>query len=104
VFYTTTVEAASTPCADFTSKLYALTYTGGAAYDANGDGKINNNESSVAATFAGRATAPFVVDQHLYVGASGTSGANIEAFGDPEDFNNGIGQVSVRILSWREVR
>ena len=23
---------------------------------------------------------------------------------DPEDFNNGIGQVGVRILSWREIR
>ena len=28
----------------------------------------------------------------------------VEAFGDPEDFNNGIGQVGVRILSWREIR
>jgi hypothetical protein len=25
-------------------------------------------------------------------------------FGDPQDFNNGVGQAGVRILSWREVR
>ena len=37
-------ELRPTPCADFTSKLYALTYAGGAAYDANGNGKIDNNE------------------------------------------------------------
>ena len=68
VFYTTTTENATTPCADFSAKLYALTYTGGAAYDSNGNGKIDNNESPIAATMAGRATAPFIVDQHLYFG------------------------------------
>jgi hypothetical protein len=104
VFYTTTTETASTPCADFTGKLYALTYVGSAAYDANANGKIDSNESPIAATMAGRATAPFIVDQHLYVGAGGSTGANVEAFGDPEDFNNGVGQVGVRILSWREIR
>ena len=57
-----------TPCADFTAKLYAVTYTGGAAYDSNGNGKLDNNESPIAATMAGRATAPFIVDQHLYFG------------------------------------
>ena len=45
VFYTTTNEAATTPCADFTAKLYAVTYVGRAAYDSNGNGKIDNNES-----------------------------------------------------------
>ena len=25
-------------------------------------------------------------------------------FGDPDDFNNGVGQAGVRILSWRAVR
>ena len=104
VFYTTTTESAGTPCADFTSSLYALTYAGGAAYDTNNNGKIENNESPIARTMAGRATAPFIVDQHLYTGTTGASGARVEAFGDPEDFNNGIGQVGVRILSWREIR
>ena len=104
VFYTTTTETAATPCADFSAKLYGLTYAGGAAYDANNNGKIDNNESPVAKTLAGRATAPFIVDQHLYFGTITDSGAKVEAFGDPEDFNNGIGQVGVRILSWREIR
>ena len=58
----------------------------------------------VAASVDGRATAPFIVDQHLYLGSSSADGANVEAFGDPEDFNNGVGQVGVRILSWREIR
>ena len=104
VFYTTTTENGSTPCADFTAKLYALTYAGGSAYDTDNSGKIENNESPVVKTLAGRATAPFIVDQHLYFATAGANGAAIEAFGDPEDFNNGIGQVGVRILSWREIR
>jgi hypothetical protein len=104
VFYTTTTESAAAPCADFSAKLYGLTYKGGAAYDANNDGKVDTNETPVVKTLAGRATAPFIVDQHLYFGSAGATGANVEAFGDPEDFNNGIGQVGVRILSWREIR
>jgi hypothetical protein len=104
VFYTTTTEASAEPCADFTSSLYGLTYAGGAAYDANGNGKMDNNESPVARSMVGRATAPFIVDQHLYLGTAGATGAAVEMFGDPEDFNNGIGQVGVRILSWREIR
>ena len=104
VFYSTTTEAAITPCADFAGKLYALTYVGGAAYDANGNGKIDTTESPVAATMDGRATAPFIVDQHLYVATAGSTGASVQAFGDPQDFNNGVGQVGVRILSWREIR
>ncbi len=104
VFFTTTTETASTPCADFSAKLYGLTYLGGAAYDTNNSGSITKNESPIIKTVAGRATAPFIVDQHLYFGSAGAGGANVEAFGDPEDFNNGVGQVGVRLLSWREVR
>jgi Tfp pilus tip-associated adhesin PilY1 len=104
VFFTTTNEAAATPCNDFTANLYGVTYKGGAAYDANGNGRMDTNESLIAKTLAGRATAPFIVDQHLYVSTSGTTGAAVEKFGDPEDYNNGVGQVGVRILSWREIR
>jgi hypothetical protein len=104
VFYTTTTESAADPCADFTTKLYGLTYAGGAAYDVNGNGKIDNNESPVALTTTGRATAPFIVDQHLFFGTAGKNGTDMRVLGDPEDFNNGIGQVGVRILSWREVQ
>jgi hypothetical protein len=49
---------------------------------------------------AGRATAPFIVDQHLAFAA----GNKIELLGDPADFNNGVGDVGVRILSWRDIR
>jgi hypothetical protein len=52
-------------------------------------------------TIAGmRATAPYIVDQHLVFGAGGT----VSIYGDSTDYNNGIGQAGVRILSWREVR
>ena len=104
VFYTTSTTSASSPCADFSSNLYAITYAGGAAYDSDGDGKLAKNESPIVKTLTGRATAPFIVDQHLYIGTPGAGGGRIDAFGDPEDFNNGIGQVGVRILSWREIR
>jgi hypothetical protein len=104
VFFTTTIDAAGTPCVDVTSNVYAVTYTGGAAYDVDNNGKIDVNESKVAKTVAGRATAPFIVDQHLIIGSTGLGGAAVETFGDPEDFNNGVGQVGVRILSWREIR
>jgi hypothetical protein len=49
VFYTTTTENAATPCADFTGKLYAVTYAGGAAYDSNANGQMDKTESPVAA-------------------------------------------------------
>ncbi len=104
VFYTTNLQSAATPCADFTSNLYAVTYAGTAAYDANNNGRIDTTESKIAKTLAGRATAPFIVDQHLYFGTAGDTGSNLQSFGDPEDYNNGIGQVGVRILSWREIR
>jgi hypothetical protein len=47
-----------------------------------------------------RGTAPFIVDQHLVFGA----GDKVQIFGNDSDYNNGIGQAGVRILSWREVR
>jgi hypothetical protein len=104
VFFTTTNESASAPCSDFTSNLYAVTYAGGAAYDSNANGKVEKGENPIAKTLAGRATAPFIVDQHLYVATTGATGAAVEKLGDPEDYNNGVGQVGVRLLSWRELR
>jgi hypothetical protein len=101
VFFTTTTFRPASPCLTSDANLYALTYTGGAAYDTNSDGKMNSQDSVKVTTIAGaRATAPFVVDQHLVVGA----GNMVEVFGDPADYNNGVGQVGVRILTWREVR
>jgi Tfp pilus tip-associated adhesin PilY1 len=101
VFFTTTTFHAATPCVSPDANLYALTYIGGAAYDTTGDGAVSGADSVKAKTVTGaRATAPFVVDQHLFFSA----GTKAEMFGDPNDYNNGVGQVGVRILSWREVR
>jgi hypothetical protein len=102
VFFTTTTFKATTPCVGADANLYALTFIGGAAYDSSGDNKVSKNESPKIKTLsgAGRATAPFIVDQHLWFGAGG----KVAMFGDPQDFNNGVGEVGVRILSWRQVR
>jgi hypothetical protein len=77
--------------------LYATTFTGGLGYipqsGAQGTGAI------LTVTGA-RATAPFIVDQHVAFGF----GSKVEMLGDQNDYNNGVGQVGVRILSWRDVR
>jgi hypothetical protein len=109
VFFTTNTDLSGGPSSswcssDASSKLYAFTYVGSAAYDVNGNGKIDTNESTVVATTTGRGSAPFIVDQHLYISTTTTVGAGVTAFGDPEDYNNGVGSVGVRILSWREIR
>jgi hypothetical protein len=102
VFFTTTNYKPAAPCSSPDANLYAFTFIGGAAYDSTGDNKVSNNESPKVKTLAGagRATAPFIVDQHLWFG----NGSKIEMFGDSQDFNNGVGQVGVRILSWRSLR
>ena len=115
VFFTTTTYNVTTPCTPYSANLYAFTFIGGPAYDTNGDGALTSaaggknkkggggagSDSQKVYSAAGlRATAPFIVDQHLVFSAGG----NIKMFGDTEDFNNGIGQTGVRILSWRSVR
>ncbi len=118
VFFSTTTHSPTTPCAPFSASLYAFTFIGGPAYDTNNDGKLTSSGSGggkgkggggggasadstkVFSTTGARATAPFIVDQHLVFGA----GDKIEMFGDPSDFNNGVGQAGVRILSWRVVK
>ena len=101
VFFTTTTFRPAALCSLPDANLYALTFIGGAAYDSTGDDKVTAADSPKVTTIAGvRATAPFVVDQHLVFG----SGEKLQLFGDPQDFNNGVGQAGVRILSWREVR
>jgi Tfp pilus tip-associated adhesin PilY1 len=117
VFFTTTSYAPTTPCTPFSANLYAFTFIGGPAYDTNGDGSLSTGASSGGGKKGGsgstsadstkvfssagvRATAPFIVDQHLVFSAGG----KIQLFGDPNDFNNGVGQAGVRILSWRLVR
>lgn len=121
VFFTTTTYNVTTPCTPYSANLYAFTFIGGPAYDTNNDGKLSSGttgatggkgkkggggaavdaDSQKVLSVAGkRATAPFIVDQHLMFSTDGT----IQMFGNPEDFNNGVGQAGVRILSWRSVR
>jgi hypothetical protein len=114
VFFATTSINPAAPCSPFTPNLYAFTFIGGPAYDTNNDGFLTTSTSSkkggsgAAADsprvldgalqgVTGRATAPFIVDQHLVFGV----GDKLEMFGDPDDFNNGVGQAGLRILSWR---
>jgi hypothetical protein len=99
VFFTTTLL--KTLCVAPDANLYAFTFIGGPAYDNTGDNSIGKTDTPLVKTIAGkRATAPYIVDQHLVFGAGGT----VSIYGDSEDYNNGIGQAGVRILSWREVR
>jgi len=100
VFFSTT-SYKNVACAKPDGNLYGFTFIGGPAYDTNNDGKMNNTDSTrIKTTTGARATAPFIVDQHLVLG----TGNGVQMFGDPQDFNNGVGQAGVRILSWREVR
>lgn len=101
VFFTTTVLKGPTACTAPDANLYAFTFIGGPAYDNTGDNKISSKDTPLVKTIAGkRATAPYIVDQHLMFG----TGSNVTIFGDQAAYNNGIGQAGVRILSWREVR
>jgi hypothetical protein len=106
VFFATSTFKPAVACGpNVDANLYAFTFIGGPAYDTTGDGRVtssgNGSDSVKVRTVGGaRATAPFVVDQHLIF----APGNKVEMFGDPKDFNNGVGQAGVRILSWREVR
>jgi hypothetical protein len=101
VFFSTTNYKPAAPCTLPDGNLYAFTFIGGPAYDTTNDGKVDSTDKPKLATTVGeRASAPFIVDQHVVFAA----GNKIQMFGDPEDFNNGVGQAGVRILSWREVR
>jgi Tfp pilus tip-associated adhesin PilY1 len=101
VFFTTTTLRPGAACTPDGANLYAVTFVGGAAYDTNNDGKLTTKDApKVRTVLNGRATAPFVVDQHLVF----ASGGKVEILGDPRDYNNGVGQMGVRTLSWRERR
>jgi hypothetical protein len=110
VFFATTSINPAAPCSPFTANLYAFTFVGGPAYDTNNDGTLTAtppkkgggtaDSTKVFSTGGARATSPFIVDQHLVFAAGG----KLDMFGDPDDFNNGVGQAGVRILSWRLVK
>jgi len=101
IFFSTTTFSPAAPCTTPSANLYAMTFLGGAAYDTNNSGSVTAADvTKVRTVLNGRATAPFVVDQHLVF----ASGDKVEILGDPRDYNNGFGQVGVRILSWRTRR
>ena len=101
IFFSTTTFRPTAPCTEPTANLYALTFLGGPAYDTNNSGNLTATDTvKIRSAATGRATAPFVVDQHLVF----ASGGKVEILGDPRDYNNGFGQVGVRILSWRPRR
>ncbi len=101
VFFTTTTFNPRSPCTGPTASLYALTFIGGPAYDTNNDGTFSSRDSVLVKSVSNaRGTAPFIVDQHLVFGTTD----KVQIFGNDADYNNGIGQAGVRILSWREVR
>lgn len=107
VFYTTTTEFPAVPCRCHEAALYAITYDGNVAYGA-GTGGVKGKKGKTkkkgtveeVTSWDGRATAPFVADQHLYFGV----GDDMRIFGDPDDFNNGVSAQGVRVTSWREIR
>ena len=64
VFFTTTVLNALCSAPD--ARLYAFTFIGGPAYDNTGDNVVKGSDTPLVKTIAGqRATAPFIVDQHV---------------------------------------
>ncbi len=97
VFFVTTLTKPNLPCLLPDATLYATTFTGGLGYTAQTGAQ---GTGAILTVTGGRATAPFIVDQHVAFGF----GSKVEMLGDQNDYNNGVGQVGVRILSWRDVR
>ena len=96
VFFVTTVTKPANACTLPDGALFAMTFTGGQAYTPTG----SNSGNAVMTLTGARASAPFIVDQHLAF----SFGNKLRSSGIPPDFKNGVGQVGVRILSWRDVR
>lgn len=97
VFFVTTLTKPNLPCNLPDATLYATTFTGGLGYTAQ---PAAQGTGAILTVTGARATAPFIVDQHVAFGF----GSKVEMLGDPNDYNNGVGQVGVRTLSWRDVR
>ncbi|RPJ54779.1 MAG: hypothetical protein EHM24_31335 [Acidobacteria bacterium] len=81
--------------------MYALTFGGGAAYDTNGDDRVEaDDRRMVLANARGSASALFVADRHVYVAA----GREVFVLGDTEGYNTSLGRERLRVLSWRDLR
>ena len=96
VFFVTTITKPANACQLPDGALFAMTFTGGKGYLASG----TNSGNAILTLSGARVSAPFIVDQHIAF----AFGNKLEILGDPNDFNNGVGQVGVRILSWRDMR
>jgi Tfp pilus tip-associated adhesin PilY1 len=102
VFFTTTRYQGGGACTPPDASAHALTFTGGPAYDTNGDGVTDGADDSRVASLAvsGRATAPVVADRHLWFGA----GRRVSVLGDQEGFDADAAPIGVRVTGWRQVR
>ena len=96
VFFVTAITKPENACTLPDGALFAMTFTGGKGYVAQG----TNSGNAILTLSGARVSAPFIVDQHVAF----AFGNKLEILGDPNDFNNGVGQVGVRILSWRDMR
>ncbi len=102
VFFTTTSHNVGSGCEAPDASAHALTFAGGPAYDTNGDGATDGDDTSRIATLTrgGRATAPAVGDRHLWFGAGG----RVVALGDETAFNTDVSPAGVTVTGWRQVR
>jgi hypothetical protein len=100
VFFATTARTAG-GCDPAEASLYAMTVSGGAAYDANGDLRRDaRDEPLVARVRLGRSAAPVVADRHVFL----ATGDRVQVVGDPEGFASGPGFVGIRPVTWRPLR
>jgi hypothetical protein len=93
VFFTTTAFKPATPCSQPDAALYALTFIGGAAYDSTGDNKVSKNESPKYDTK--RRSRHGAVHRRP---APAFGAGNDRDAGDPNDFDNGVGNVGAHHL------
>jgi Tfp pilus tip-associated adhesin PilY1 len=100
VFFATTARERG-GCGPSEASLYALTISGGVAYDTNGDGRRDSRDSAVISRqSAVRSGAPVLADRHLFV----ATGDRVQLFGDPDRFAATPAPSGLRLISWREVR
>ena len=117
VFFTTTTYSPATPCTPFSANLYAFTFIGGAGLRHQ---QRRTTEHGLVRFDGGKSkgggrprrqhqggTMPASARRRRSSSTStwcSAAGSNVEMFGDPQDFNNGVGQAGVRILSWRNIQ
>jgi Tfp pilus assembly protein PilX len=87
------------------SRMYVVVWVGDDPSDSDGNPQADVNG---VLTLRAQAFGPGGTEKVIEVTVARTSSAESErgdiAERETEDFNNGVGQVGVRILSWREIR